>query len=1111
MIERDFLEFTWMKLQLVLQSYSLNGYRAKDNIKTRIQSVNTSRTLSSLERWDGNPVRSLAGCCYGDGLYFRFWLNHNMDFPGFPTLDPIAVIQSLLHIRDKQMEHKHSLWASRPRRRQINNLVKVFEDDTAQRDATSEAQFLPQTLKTQNAARKCTTTLIDPIRQEALRRKPRRSSVFVQNSARNSEEQTETIEFGGRKEQHVSEVQKPPRRRTIYIPSEETSIFTIHPGAPSHKPPCGASPTQNTVLFALPEDCKDQSAPPPQSMPSQKRSLRTSLATAPRRAPLQCARNSVQSKAAPVDVPGKRTGKENIPPYQPKLFEDVIKIPEEKDAVAPKTVDDSKRDCRVSIATKPRRVSIAPRALGSEGLRKHSSSRTILENPRVREDKNNGPIVQASGRVLDKSINEEKGVVNILPIHSSGVSRRLPSQIRQSSIVSIKREVSSTAQLYPILSEGLERPELYEDHWLNHQETAIAQLINGIFDSCQRDEVPGTHGVGAMRKRFLRLYADPSIALLHKRLQASLLYGALSISKEAISRAARTRDDVGLRRKFLNVWLNTYDIHVLKAAAEAVIGREAPALSGSSPSPGKLVDRRRIEEFLELFLLRNRDASESDPVFALGEDDFGSLTWSWRRTVTRSLLLVHLMDRGKCTGAFSECLFKKTSAYKSSEAVLKAIANLILPSLGDVTRPLVHLDFQLQHVQHPLQEFKYRITNMAVELRDGLILTHLVELLLYPSGDLPVQSDGTVTLTLPGGELLTTTALPNSDLEQSWFLSQLLKYPCIGRAQKLYNSQIAISALGSINGMPEQVLQDIKAEHLVDGHREKTLRLLWILVGRWGLEALMDWNEMQKELYQLRTKWQHAHPDAEEDWDSDSDGDFSDTNTSQRHQAILKAWAASVGRLHGISIRNLSTSFSDGQAFEAIVNEYWHFSPNHDSAIRESRSSTATERSQALSIHAKLRLLGCSNAFVDLIPKASSSSSSSSSSSTAHSRILTSGTVIPTLAFLASRLLPLARSHRAASAIQRAYRRRLARRDVCRRLALVRLAHHCAHIVQTREKVERAAVVLQRGWREVLARRIQRLQSDVRDVQALIRGWRTRRKMRLPGKVRQRRWVGVGW
>ena len=45
-------------------------------------------------------------------------------------------------------------------------------------------------------------------------------------------------------------------------------------------------------------------------------------------------------------------------------------------------------------------------------------------------------------------------------------------------------------QQYPLLSENISDPSLYEDSWLTHQEIAISQLVNTLFQTSQGARIP---------------------------------------------------------------------------------------------------------------------------------------------------------------------------------------------------------------------------------------------------------------------------------------------------------------------------------------------------------------------------------------------------------------------------------------------------------------------------------------------------------------------------------------------------------------------------------------------------------------------------------------------
>jgi abnormal spindle-like microcephaly-associated protein len=238
----------------------------------------------------------------------------------------------------------------------------------------------------------------------------------------------------------------------------------------------------------------------------------------------------------------------------------------------------------------------------------------------------------------------------------------------------------------------------------------------------------------------------------------------------------------------------------------------------------------------------------------------------------------------------------------------------------------------------------------------------------------------------------------------------------------------------------------------------------------------------------------HTFGTASSELYSDNEDDTVELEGLERYTHLLHAWARSIARLRGLRVANLTTAFADGKALEAIVDAYLPHSPTISSSSSSSRASCK------LSLAAKLHSAGCSAAFTNLF----------SSTPALPSRDFT----ISTLAFLASRLLPAARAARAAATIQAFWRVCLARRTVSRRVALMRVAAHCALIVRTRERLVRAAVVLQRAWKGVLEARRERLERDVVNFQSLWRGAVVRRTVRGwgvgRGKVRERRARG-GW
>ncbi|KAF2177413.1 hypothetical protein K469DRAFT_720774 [Zopfia rhizophila CBS 207.26] len=907
---------------------------------------------------------------------------------------------------------------------------------------------------------------------------------------------------------------KDPRRRTIYVPSDDTTIMTIHPGQPTHKPrnPRQKSPDLGLELVTLSEE-EPENLPP--VLKKEMKAPRKSLAMPPKRGPLQQTARPLQSVSFAEDVFGKGGGKENIPPGM-ELDEGKCSRRHgqfhfgKEEAKKPAT-----KSARVHFSTSKTTQVAGHTKTQSESSQKRLRSQLSYDGSPAKsiKAKADGTASSMARKTVTKTRLTKSGSAPLSssPFHTEKSpptalrrhrQEKAPSKLSYLHVVGKPQEQQ---EKYPVLSEDLARPELYEDHWLTYQEVAITQLLNSLFDSASK-EPNCEQSLEDLRKKLLAIYHEPAIPLLHKRLQASLLYGALSIPKDLLAQTLRLKDDVGLRKKFLTLWTGTYDLLSLRAAVETIVGRQIPVSlrlsSGSTSSDDGSrqfrAQRRAIEQFLDAFLIRNEDAVRvkngvgSIASIARGDhhgDDFGSQGWAWRRTVLRSLMLVFLLDKAKTADVLSGCLFQPSSPHKSSVEVLHFLANMLLPSLGDITRPLGHLNYKVEHVQYPLQEYTYHIDNIAIDLRNGVILTRLVELLLYPPSTLIAAHEGTVTIAMPSGELLTSTF--DFDQKESWVLSQHLKFPSIGRAQKLYNVQIALASLSCVRGLPTQAIGGVKAEDIVDGHREKTLSLLWSLVGKCGLGTLVDWPQLVKEIDRFRECWYQSRDNYEDrNLDSDDDELTSELDGLAYHKRLLLSWSRCIARAKGLRVSNFTTSFSDGRVLEAIVDTYL--------------PSTPSDSGSRLSLATKLKATGCSNSFIALFAERKTS--------TIPSRDFT----ILSLSFLASRLLPLSRAHRAATTIQRAYRLRLARQTAHKRVILMRLAADCAVVVKTRETLVNAAVVLQRRWKAILEARREQLRNDVELFQALARGWAIRRWVRrvtggrIGGKEKVRR-VRGGW
>ncbi|XP_030375918.1 protein abnormal spindle [Scaptodrosophila lebanonensis] len=165
-----------------------------------------------------------------------------------------------------------------------------------------------------------------------------------------------------------------------------------------------------------------------------------------------------------------------------------------------------------------------------------------------------------------------------------------------------------------------------------------------------------------------------------------------------------------------------------------------------------------------------------------------------RHTLQKMLFLLLFLDRAKQQRIVKHnpCLFVKQSPHKETKDILLRFSSELLANIGDITRELRRLGYVLQHKQCFLDEFNYAFNNLAIDLRDGVRLTRVMEIIL-------LRDD----------------------------LTKQLRVPAISRLQRIFNVKLALGALGAADF---QLGGDISAADIVDGHREKTLSLLWQII-----------------------------------------------------------------------------------------------------------------------------------------------------------------------------------------------------------------------------------------------------------------------------------------
>lgn len=165
-----------------------------------------------------------------------------------------------------------------------------------------------------------------------------------------------------------------------------------------------------------------------------------------------------------------------------------------------------------------------------------------------------------------------------------------------------------------------------------------------------------------------------------------------------------------------------------------------------------------------------------------------------KHTAKHFLFILFFLDRAKENKLIKQnpCLFMKTAPYKDTNDILKKFASLVLANYGDILRMMKRLNYILTHKQTVIDEFDFAFKNLAIDLRDGVRLTKVMEIIL-------LRDD----------------------------LVKRVRVPAISRLQKVHNVELALKALEQSD---YKIMGNITAKDIADGHREKTLSLLWQII-----------------------------------------------------------------------------------------------------------------------------------------------------------------------------------------------------------------------------------------------------------------------------------------
>lgn len=102
-----------------------------------------------------------------------------------------------------------------------------------------------------------------------------------------------------------------------------------------------------------------------------------------------------------------------------------------------------------------------------------------------------------------------------------------------------------------------------------------------------------------------------------------------------------------------------------------------------------------------------------------------------KHALKRILCLFFFLDQAKNKKIIKQnpCLFIKSAPLKQTKDILIKFSCKMLGRMGDITKHLKRFKYVVTHKQAYLDEFDYSFNNLMVDLRDGVRLVHLMEVI----------------------------------------------------------------------------------------------------------------------------------------------------------------------------------------------------------------------------------------------------------------------------------------------------------------------------------------------------------------------------------------------
>ena len=566
---------------------------------------------------------------------------------------------------------------------------------------------------------------------------------------------------------------------------------------------------------------------------------------------------------------------------------------------------------------------LTKRSLASSSLDSSISTAAItINNDKKMKGRDN---LASTGKINSSSNNKSSAINPSIPTYSTtttGTSTIAKSDVdvwAEKQVNSFTDWINYTFAQAQVISKPSDSSNVQRDSdsCVNTMHDETDATAYGLNDLMQR------RAEAKLRQEGVNLLHHSNLAAIIKSIEGEVVEGRLTVRSDRDVHA-----DLGLQEGLFEI-LFCYEYQWLRLGLEVVFGQVISIPMSKASTTKIAVMKRRstipcvsgcskwkvaLKSFIQDYLLSDTDImtkqfDKQKLLYAAQERKMKELLR--RHLLKKFFALVCFLDTARTTELMAKaCLFQSTAEYKSSQEVIAAFCRLFLKGEGDITRHLMSIGCKLHFVQSYVDEFDYRLSSVTTELRDGVRLVKLMDL-----------------------------------LTKSRDLCQQLRVPAVSRLQKLHNVSLVLNRLYR----PTDPRPD--AKQIVDGHRDMTLMLLWKILYTYELCNNTNPTRIYDEIAAIKraASWRRSIYKMEESKTmavkvSTLQGDATIINKSKLGKSNAKLsvnkhvldstaddislagallqWCQAIVKRYDVPVNDLTTCMADGRALCLVVHYY---------------------------------------------------------------------------------------------------------------------------------------------------------------------------------------------